>query len=402
MLRISFFLFPLVSSSEWKTFSDTNAVDGCGMECVSNGPYVCLGKQSSASACAAACQGHSGCNLYTFSEHTGNCWTRVDREWFPEASPGVTSGCDASVVSGCAPPPPPNTPNTTVLVSSTVLGTSNPLHPAVALDFWRSDDRTFGEKWGNSSALTIDLASPVLRAAAKALSPALLRLGGSPEDSIVFDVDGSCVPGSGGDGPFAPYYCSQVHSYVYDCLTPARWEALLEFASATGLKIALGLNGCYGRPNASSPMDFSNARGIIEATAASKFPAGFHGFELTNEVVPGTITAEAWGKDAAVLKAMAATAFAAAGLPAPPMVGPDQSCCEAQEAVAASAPPGTLSALTYHEYPECTDPGASSNLVFSPQCLMAIDRHASGAVAAAGRVPSGPPPPRVVGGGRRP
>jgi hypothetical protein len=79
------------------------------------------------------------------------------------------------------------------------------------LDFWRWDDPTFGKKWGNSSAQEIDLADPQLRGLTAALAPALLRIGGSPDDSIIFDSDGTCVPGSGGNGP-APkgYYCSQV------------------------------------------------------------------------------------------------------------------------------------------------------------------------------------------------
>ena len=91
------------------------------------------------------------------------------------------------------------------------------MHPAVALDFWRASDPTFGEKWASSSALTIDLTSPALLAAAGALAPAVLRLGGSPEDSLTYDDgSGTCVPQSGGAGPFAPYYCSQVRPYVYD------------------------------------------------------------------------------------------------------------------------------------------------------------------------------------------
>ena len=291
----------------------------------------------------------------------------------------------------CGPRPPhPNTTSLTAAIDSSVaLGRTSPLHPAVALDFWRSDDPTFGQKWGRSSALTIDLTSPVLRAAARALAPAVLRLGGSPEDSLVFDVDGTCVPGSGGDGPYAPYFCSQVHPYTYDCLSGARWQELLEFAADTGLKIALGLNGCFGRPSANASMDYSNAEAVFAATAASPHATdGFYGFELSNEVVPNTITPAAWGKDAAALQALARTAFAAKGLPPPPLVGPDQSCCDAQVEVMAATPQGVLTALTFHQYPQCTDPGPGSGLALQPACLAAIDSHSAGAVAAAGGGPA--------------
>lgn len=72
---------------------------------------------------------------------------------------------------------------------------------------------------------------------------------------------------SGGNGP-APngYYCSQVKPYSYDCMTPARWNELLQFASETGLKIALGLNGCYGRMSSTSRMDLSNIKALLQAT----------------------------------------------------------------------------------------------------------------------------------------
>ncbi len=133
----------------------------------------------------------------------------------PFEGAGAVAGCDDSAVAGCAPPsPPPPVRNVSAAVGARVART-HALHPAVALDFWRADDPTFGAKWARSSALTIDLTSPALLAAARALAPALLRLGGSPEDSLVFDDgDGACTPQSGGDGPFAPYFCSQVHPCV--------------------------------------------------------------------------------------------------------------------------------------------------------------------------------------------
>jgi len=284
----------------------------------------------------------------------------------------------------------------TVFVGAAAIARTHALHPAVALDFWRRDDARFGEKWGNSSALTIDLSSPALRAAATALAgaptPTLLRLGGSPEDSLVFDSPpGSCVPQSGGEGPFPGYYCSQVKPYTYDCLTLDRWTALLDFAAATGLKIAFGLNGCFGRASADAPMDYTNAEAFIRATASlPSAKAAFHGFELSNEVVPNTVSPKAWSADAAHLKAFAATAFAAAGLPPPPMVGPDQGCCAAQAGVVAAAPPGTIDALTYHEYPECTADDAGA-FALAPSCLLEIDRDAAAVTAiAAGVQPQRP------------
>jgi hypothetical protein len=136
--------------------------------------------------------------------------------WATITADGDVAGCNNASVAGCSSPSPPTpvptTSNLTITLSSAApVSKTHALHPALALDFWRSDDPRFGVKWGNSSAITIDLTDPVLRAAASALAPAILRLGGSPDDSVIFDTDGTCVPQSGGDGPFPGYYCSQVH-----------------------------------------------------------------------------------------------------------------------------------------------------------------------------------------------
>lgn len=72
------------------------------------------------------------------------------------------------------------------MVAATPSGYTHPLSPAVTFDFWRWDDPFYGPKFMNSSALYIDLTNPLLRSLASALAPAILRIGGSPEDGIVF------------------------------------------------------------------------------------------------------------------------------------------------------------------------------------------------------------------------
>jgi len=264
------------------------------------------------------------------------------------------------------------------------LGALHGLHPAYTLDFWAAEDPAYGAKFGASSALAIDLASPALRAAARALAPALLRIGGAPQDSLVFDAgDGgpACAPG-GGAGPFAPYFCSQVHPYTYACLTRARWLALLAFAADTGLQIVFGLNGCTGRASRHHAMNRSNAEALFAATAASPHAAALWGFELANENVPALIAPAAWAADAAALKAAAGAAFAAAGLAAPRFAGPDTACCDALAAVAAAAPRGTLDALTYHQYVDC-EAGDAPGFALAPACLLKVDGKAADAAATA-------------------
>lgn len=160
---------------------------------------------------------------------SGNCWTRLDNLWETVYQSDITSGCNPKVVPNCVSVPPVSSPIAARIFTGTALGRTHPLSPAVTLDFWRWDDPNFGQKWENSSAIEIDLTNPRLRALATAIAPALLRIGGSPEDSVIFDADGTCVPMSGGNGT-APdgYYCrhaslaslghSRLREHLRNCL----------------------------------------------------------------------------------------------------------------------------------------------------------------------------------------
>ena len=151
--------------AKWHYFNDSNAVNGCGMTCTNHGTYVCLGTVQTADQCTALCAASSICHVVTWSSVTQNCWTRSQDGWNKLGAPGDVAGCNDEFVSDCAPSPPWNgTAINVTLSTSTVLSTTDPLSPAVTLDFWRFDDIKFGEKWRNSSALEIDLTSPKLRA----------------------------------------------------------------------------------------------------------------------------------------------------------------------------------------------------------------------------------------------
>lgn len=154
------------AAAAWHYYPNTNAVNGCGMACSSHGTYVCLGTVQSWPACQSLCAAAgSSCTLLTWSNGTGNCWTRSLLTWEPTPAPGDTAGCDDAAVPDCAPRPPWNGTSINVTVGAAINGgTTDALSPAVTLDLWRADDSRFGEKWGNSSALTIDLGDAQLLA----------------------------------------------------------------------------------------------------------------------------------------------------------------------------------------------------------------------------------------------
>jgi len=363
--------------SPWHSFAGLNAVPGCPSACIDSPPFVCLGKFPGANGsleCLAACQARPGCAQATVATDDGRCFTRSDGEWRLVAG-GTVSWCDNRTVPGCAAAPPANGTRLAAAVGGAAGARMHALAPAVTLDGWNA---SAFPRWGAASFLALDLADPALIAMARAIAPGILRLGGSPEDSIFFDADGSCVAGSGGSGP-APggYFCSQVRPYVYGCLTAARWEELLSFAASTGLRLVLGVNACAGRLSNATAMDFSNARALLEATAASPHARALYGLELSNEVVgvpseAHTIGVAAYAADAAALRALAASIFAAAGLPPPPLAGPDVASPATVSAVLGAAPPRTFAALTYHHYSHC--PAGAFFFLLEPACLEVVDQ----------------------------
>lgn len=322
------------------------------MTCTSPPPFRCLGLFPGATpdACFDACVKDADCAEATWAADDGRCFTRTDGEWNLVA--GATAAvCDSTRVPHCAPTPPANGTLITATIADAPSGvTTHALSPGVTLDGWNVSQFP---RWGVASFLALDLADVKLRALATAIGPGILRLGGSPADSILFDTDGTCVAGTGGDGPAPNYFCSQVKPYIYGCLTPARWEALLEFANATGLRIVFGVNACTGRLSNSTPMDFSNIRALLEATAASPHRAVLVGLELGNEVVGTTISATAWGTDAQTLRALADQVFGQSVLF---MGGPDgASPTNARDALGNAS--GAVQKLTYHHYPGCEPSG---------------------------------------------
>jgi len=82
-----------------------------------------------------------------------------------------------------------------------------------------------------------------------------LRIGGSPADEIIYNID---------------RMCDKVGSY-YGCLTISRWEAINNFASKVGFRLVFGLNARYGRNGkSSSEMDFANIEQLFNLTSSSR------------------------------------------------------------------------------------------------------------------------------------
>lgn len=157
-----------------------------------------------------------------------------------------------------------------------IIGTPPAGFASFTLDFHPA---SLGKVWGkNASILEIDLHSPGLVGVARALAPAILRLGGSEAGQ---NLTYTGFPGDDTPCPIirgAPYYY---------CLSRERWDEILEFANATGSRLMLDLN-IIGPGNSS---DFDATLAQIDALFAhtcrtarrADAGGGLWAFELGNE-----------------------------------------------------------------------------------------------------------------------
>jgi heparanase 1 len=115
---------------------------------------------------------------------------------------------------------------------------------SVTLDFWQQDKAWQDDApWKGANVFDLDLSSARLRHAARAMSPGLLRIGGT------LDKYAQYLPGLGN---LTLAECEKHTKYSgvnqTECMTATRWRQVLSFASDAGLDLVLGLpfiDGCH-------------------------------------------------------------------------------------------------------------------------------------------------------------
>lgn len=79
-------------------------------------------------------------------------------------------------------------PTTSVTVTADFAAPTTTVSDAFVgftIDWWVPYDPVFGKKWGRGGALYVDLDNDKLNRLVTALAPATLRMGGTPEDTVV-------------------------------------------------------------------------------------------------------------------------------------------------------------------------------------------------------------------------
>jgi len=161
--------------------------------------------------------------------------------------------------------------HSTVTVGSKIINTVEPEFLSFTCDIHVPSQKCAWDQklcWApNASFLLADTTHPRLVNAAKHLSPAILRVGGSPGDRMTYE--------------FGNTKCKKGEFY---CLRKQKWDGWQELAQKAGIRIMYGLSFLSRKENGKK-WDSTNAKELIEYTY-SKFggkPPMF-GFELGNEL----------------------------------------------------------------------------------------------------------------------
>ncbi|XP_044486421.1 heparanase-like protein 1 isoform X2 [Mangifera indica] len=194
----------------------------------------------------------------------------------------------------------------TILVDgTTTIATNDENFICATLDWWPHDKCDYNQcPWHYTSAINLDLSHPLLTKAIQAFKSLRIRIGGSLQDQVLYDVGDLKAPCH----PFRKM-TDGLFGFSKGCLHMDRWDELNHLFSSTGAIVTFGLNALYGRHQIKKGVwggawDPSNARDFMKYTLSK----GYHidswefGNELSGSGIGASVGAELYGKDLINLK----------------------------------------------------------------------------------------------------
>ncbi|KAK8277683.1 hypothetical protein V6Z11_D10G291000 [Gossypium hirsutum] len=178
----------------------------------------------------------------------------------------------------------------------------------VTLDWWPTNKCDYDQcPWGQAGLFNLDLKNKILEKAVKAFHPLRIRVGGSLQDQVVYNVRNNienCQPFQKQDKGF-------LFGFSIGCLDMKRWDELNEFFNQTRAKVTFGLNALIGRKESETEKTLwvgdwysHNARDLMSYTISKGYT--IDSYELGNELcgvgVSARIEAKQYAKDMATLK----------------------------------------------------------------------------------------------------
>ncbi|XP_057443103.1 heparanase-like protein 1 [Lotus japonicus] len=173
------------------------------------------------------------------------------------------------------------------------------------IDWWPHDKCDYNHcPWGYSSVVNLDLSHPFLAKAIQAFKPLRIRLGGSLQDQVLYDVGSLKYPCH-----LFQKMKGGLFGFSKGCLHMERWDELNQFFNETGAIVTFGLNALHGRHQISHNVwegtwDPTNTYDFIKYTISKgyKIDSWELGNELSGKGIGASVAVAQYGKDVIKLK----------------------------------------------------------------------------------------------------
>lgn len=137
-----------------------------------------------------------------------------------------------------------NVEDDVIIVNGTeAIANTDANYICATIDWWPAEKCNYDQcPWGSSSIINLDLSNPILAKAIQAFERLRIRVGGSLEDKVLYDV-GTL------DSPCHPFtkMVGGLFGFSKGCLQMDRWNEVNHFFNKTGAVVTFGLNALYGR-----------------------------------------------------------------------------------------------------------------------------------------------------------
>ncbi|OVA12143.1 Glycoside hydrolase [Macleaya cordata] len=196
---------------------------------------------------------------------------------------------------------------TVVVRGATKVAETDDNFICATIDWWPPDKCNYNHcPWGESTALHLDLSHPFLAKAIRAFNRLRIRIGGSLQDQVVYDVGALKYPCH----PFRKM-ADGLFGFSKGCLHMNRWDELNDLFRKTGAIVTFGLNALYGRHKIRKGVwggawNTTNARDFIKYTISKghQIDSWEFGNELSGSGIGASIGATLYGEDLINLKAI--------------------------------------------------------------------------------------------------
>ncbi|KAL5746767.1 hypothetical protein ACOSP7_023738 [Xanthoceras sorbifolium] len=191
-------------------------------------------------------------------------------------------------------------PATITVDGTSTIATNDDNFICATIDWWPHDKCNYNQcPWGNTSAMSLDLSHPLLAKAIQAFKPLRIRIGGSLQDQVLYNVGNL-------KSPCHPFRRMKdgLFGFSKGCLLMSRWDELCHLLNTTGAVVTFGLNALHGRHQIKKGVwggawDSSNAQDFIKYTISKghQIDSWEFGNELSGSGVGASVDAELYGKD---------------------------------------------------------------------------------------------------------